>query len=60
MSEEESSGTPAWVVTFADLMSLLMCFFVLSCTMFPLAIVMGVFWALPTTRTYFREDAQAI
>lgn len=24
-----SSGTPAWVVTFADLMSLLMCFFVL-------------------------------
>ena len=31
MSDEESSGsgTPAWVVTFADLMSLLMCFFVL-------------------------------
>lgn len=31
MIDEESSGggTPAWVVTFADLMSLLMCFFVL-------------------------------
>lgn len=31
MSDEEpaGSGTPAWVVTFADLMSLLMCFFVL-------------------------------
>lgn len=35
MSEEESSkeegdeGAPAWVMTFADLMSLLMCFFVL-------------------------------
>jgi chemotaxis protein MotB len=31
MSDEEQSGggTPAWVVTFADLMSLLMCFFVL-------------------------------
>jgi chemotaxis protein MotB len=27
--EEEKLGTPAWVVTFADLMSLLMCFFVL-------------------------------
>jgi chemotaxis protein MotB len=27
--EEESSGAPAWVMTFADLMSLLMCFFVL-------------------------------
>jgi chemotaxis protein MotB len=27
--EEEKPGTPAWVVTFADLMSLLMCFFVL-------------------------------
>ncbi|MGV3518637.1 MotB family protein [Luteitalea sp.] len=31
MIDDESSGggTPAWVVTFADLMSLLMCFFVL-------------------------------
>jgi len=30
MDEEPASGgTPAWVVTFADLMSLLMCFFVL-------------------------------
>lgn len=36
MSEEEASskeeahaGAPAWVMTFADLMSLLMCFFVL-------------------------------
>ena len=29
LPEEESTGTPAWVVTFADLMSLLMCFFVL-------------------------------
>jgi chemotaxis protein MotB len=28
-SEPSTSGTPAWVVTFADLMSLLMCFFVL-------------------------------
>jgi chemotaxis protein MotB len=27
--KEESSGAPAWVTTFADLMSLLMCFFVL-------------------------------
>lgn len=27
--EEEKRSTPAWVVTFADLMSLLMCFFVL-------------------------------
>ncbi|MBT8136694.1 MAG: OmpA family protein [Gammaproteobacteria bacterium] len=27
--EEESAGAPAWVMTFADLMSLLMCFFVL-------------------------------
>lgn len=27
--EPASGGTPAWVVTFADLMSLLMCFFVL-------------------------------
>lgn len=27
--KEESSGAPAWVMTFADLMSLLMCFFVL-------------------------------
>lgn len=26
---EESEGAPAWVMTFADLMSLLMCFFVL-------------------------------
>ncbi len=26
---EESSGSPAWMATFADLMSLLMCFFVL-------------------------------
>ncbi|MBN4075668.1 MAG: type VI secretion system protein TssL [SAR86 cluster bacterium] len=26
---EESSGAPAWMATFADLMSLLMCFFVL-------------------------------
>ena len=26
---EESSGAPAWMVTFADLMTLLMCFFVL-------------------------------
>ena len=32
MSEEakkESAGVPAWVMTFADLMTLLMCFFVL-------------------------------
>lgn len=28
-SSEESAGAPAWVMTFADLMSLLMCFFVL-------------------------------
>ena len=27
--EEGSPGIPAWVMTFADLMSLLMCFFVL-------------------------------
>jgi chemotaxis protein MotB len=27
--EESSEGAPAWVMTFADLMSLLMCFFVL-------------------------------
>ena len=27
--KEEKSGAPAWVMTFADLMSLLMCFFVL-------------------------------
>jgi chemotaxis protein MotB len=27
--DEESSGAPAWMATFADLMSLLMCFFVL-------------------------------
>ena len=27
--KEESGGAPAWVMTFADLMSLLMCFFVL-------------------------------
>ncbi len=27
--EEHEEGTPAWVMTFADLMSLLMCFFVL-------------------------------
>ena len=25
----ESGGVPAWVMTFADLMTLLMCFFVL-------------------------------
>ena len=29
VSEPEEAGTPAWVMTFADLMSLLMCFFVL-------------------------------
>lgn len=29
LPEEEQPGIPAWVVTFADLMSLLMCFFVL-------------------------------
>lgn len=29
LPEEEKTGIPAWVVTFADLMSLLMCFFVL-------------------------------
>ncbi len=29
LPEEEKPGSPAWVVTFADLMSLLMCFFVL-------------------------------
>lgn len=29
LPEEEKTGTPAWVMTFADLMSLLMCFFVL-------------------------------
>lgn len=27
--KQESTGSPAWVMTFADLMSLLMCFFVL-------------------------------
>ena len=27
--EEQDAGAPAWVMTFADLMSLLMCFFVL-------------------------------
>ena len=27
--QEENTGAPAWVMTFADLMSLLMCFFVL-------------------------------
>ncbi len=29
VKKEESTGAPAWVMTFADLMSLLMCFFVL-------------------------------
>ena len=29
LPEDEKPGIPAWVVTFADLMSLLMCFFVL-------------------------------
>ena len=29
VKEEESRGVPAWVMTFADLMTLLMCFFVL-------------------------------
>ncbi len=29
MQEEPKKGAPAWVMTFADLMSLLMCFFVL-------------------------------
>ncbi|MGP4843656.1 flagellar motor protein MotB [Marinobacter sp. 1Y8] len=29
LPEEDTPGVPAWVVTFADLMSLLMCFFVL-------------------------------
>lgn len=29
LPEEEKPGIPAWVMTFADLMSLLMCFFVL-------------------------------
>ena len=29
LPEEEARGMPAWVMTFADLMSLLMCFFVL-------------------------------
>ncbi len=29
LPEEEKPGLPAWVMTFADLMSLLMCFFVL-------------------------------
>jgi chemotaxis protein MotB len=29
LPEEEKPGIPGWVVTFADLMSLLMCFFVL-------------------------------
>jgi chemotaxis protein MotB len=27
--KKESAGVPAWVMTFADLMTLLMCFFVL-------------------------------
>ena len=27
--DEEGGGSPAWMATFADLMSLLMCFFVL-------------------------------
>jgi chemotaxis protein MotB len=27
--EEESSGSPGWIITFADMMSLLLCFFVL-------------------------------
>jgi chemotaxis protein MotB len=31
--EEEASGAPLWVVTFADLMSLLMCFFVMLLSM---------------------------
>ena len=29
MPEQQDAGAPAWVMTFADLMSLLMCFFVL-------------------------------
>ncbi len=29
MSDDKGGGTPAWVMTFADLMSLLLCFFVL-------------------------------
>ena len=29
ITEEEEEGAPLWVVTFGDLMSLLMCFFVL-------------------------------
>ena len=28
-AKQESAGVPAWVMTFADLMTLLMCFFVL-------------------------------
>ncbi|MEN7343850.1 MAG: flagellar motor protein MotB, partial [Pseudomonadota bacterium] len=28
-AKEEGGGVPAWVMTFADLMTLLMCFFVL-------------------------------
>ncbi|MBT6432702.1 MAG: hypothetical protein HOK28_06390, partial [Deltaproteobacteria bacterium] len=31
--EEEAAGAPLWVVTFADLMSLLMCFFVMLLSM---------------------------
>ena len=33
LEEEESTGAPLWVVTFADLMSLLMCFFVMLLSM---------------------------
>lgn len=29
ITEEAEEGAPAWVVTFGDLMSLLLCFFVL-------------------------------
>ena len=28
-AEEETEGAPAWVITFGDLMSLLLCFFIL-------------------------------
>ena len=31
--EEASGGTPGWIVTFADMMSLLLCFFVLLLAM---------------------------